>query len=98
MRKIEKMMIECVKYGKDMSLSNTIVKNDDKHTYVYLHGNLIFARNNETGKKMYSNCGWCTNVTKSRLNALGAGITQRNYVWYGADGTPWQNGSLSEVW
>lgn len=51
----------------------------------------------KNGKKMYSNGGWYSVTTKSRLNALGANVRQKNWEWYNGDGTPWVNGKLSDI-
>ena len=53
---------------------------------VELHGNLI-ARFDTDGLMLIWDCGWQTNTTKQRLNALlscftnEAGISQRQYQW-----------------
>ena len=47
---------------------------------LYLHDNCIAEwRNDEI---WITNAGWQTNVTKDRLNQLGANIYQRNFEWY----------------
>ena len=70
MRQIEKMMLSAVNNKRNFRLSNTEVYNKQNGVFVFLHGNLIFARID--GKDYYSNAGWNTNTTASRLRALGA--------------------------
>ena len=55
---------------------------------MYLHGNKIawFDKNHQL---WISNCGWQSNTTKERLNALpNVHIIQRNYHWY-LNGVVW---------
>lgn len=69
---------------REIKISNTEVKNKG----LYLFGNLI-ARHTEDGKIKISNCGWFTNTTKERLNALpNVSIVQRNKIWY-LNGEKW---------
>ena len=70
MRQIEKMMVQAVANKQNFKCSNTEVRNINGSVFVALHGNLIFASIN--GKKYYSNAGWNTVTTASRLRALGA--------------------------
>ena len=70
MREIEKKMVLAVANKQNFRLNNTEVRNINNNIFVTLHGNLIFARIN--GKDYYSNSGWNTRTTASRLRALGA--------------------------
>ena len=70
MREIEKKMLQAVNERKNFELSNTRVYNKNNGVFVFLHNNLIFARINN--KDYFSNCGWNTATTASRLRALGA--------------------------
>lgn len=70
MREIEKMMVNAVENKQNFKRSNTEVKNINGSVFVALHGNLIFA--SIDGKKYFSNAGWNTVTTASRLRALGA--------------------------
>ena len=70
MRKIEKMMVQAVANKKNFKCSNTEVRTINGAVFVALHGNLIYA--SIDGKKYYSNAGWNTVTTASRLRALGA--------------------------
>lgn len=97
MRTIEKKMLSALIERKDFSLNNTRVQcifyphpvdNTDyiiDRCEVYLHNNLI-ARV-EPDAVTINNCGWRSNTTKSRLNAIlhefcGAGISQTNFEWF----------------
>ena len=70
MRQIEKKMVQAVANRENFRLSNTEVYNKKNGVFVFLHGNLIFAKIN--GVQYYSNAGWNTRTTASRLRALGA--------------------------
>ena len=69
-------------------------------TILYLHGNAIAFRYNATeGTKkqlLITNCGWFSNTTKERLNALpNVHIQQKNFVWY-LNGKEW-NGQKIDI-
>lgn len=70
MREIEKKMVQAVNNKQNFRLSNTEVRTIANGVFVALHGNLIFARID--GENYYSNAGWNTRTTASRLRALGA--------------------------
>ena len=79
MRKIEGAMCEAVKRRTDWKSGNTEVKNTGNGLmFVYLHGNLIAMIRGTLCQ--FTLAGWNTNTTRSRLNALGCGISQRNYL------------------
>jgi len=103
MRKIERQMIQAIVDDKPhWSKDNTRVvlwdgNTDTTHpdhgrkTYrVYLHGHWIAEYTPSTMSLMINNCGYDTNTTKSRLNALinwvadptKNGIFQKNWNWY----------------
>lgn len=77
MRKIEKEMLSAVRNGFNMSKQNTVVTHRDGVTRVYLHRNLIYKR--VEGIEVFTLAGWNTVTTRSRLNALGVGVYQRNF-------------------
>ena len=88
MRKIEQQMQNAIRNRQNWSLSNTTVSYDeDGFTTVRLHGNRI-AEINPHGDLVLSSCGWQSNTTKSRLNAVldcflsGVRISQRNFEWF----------------
>jgi hypothetical protein len=56
---------------------------------IYLHDNLIGRYNHLTKSIWINSCGWQTNTTKSRINALldllpnkKYGIFQKNFDWF----------------
>ena len=87
MRKIEALMIQAVKNGRDWKSGNTSVHNSDHGIIVRLHGNKIAQVDHETHCVYVTDAGWQTTTTKSRLNALllglggRASISQKNFVW-----------------
>lgn len=84
MREIEKKMVAAIRNGKNFNGNNTQVESQSiGNSYVYLFGNLIYKV--IKGKAYFSLCGWNTNTTRSRLNALGVNVTTKN-------GTPIYNG------
>lgn len=88
MRKITTQMQSAVYYGENFKLSNTQVISDDNETSVLLHGNEIYKHDKKSGVKSYSSCGWESNTSKERLNALLVGnvhISQKAYTWYLVD-------------
>lgn len=92
MRKIEEQMNNAIKARRPFHCGNTIVKEGVFGSLdVELHGNTI-ATIYTDNTIVLDSCGWRTNTTKSRLNAilhgLGLnGITQRNHEWFLIDPT-----------
>jgi hypothetical protein len=93
MRKIEQEMIVAVEDNSNWSRSNTCVLSEDREYpgFILLYGNKImeFEIDPLTGKYtiMFNFCGWQTNTTKSRINAIlshfGLGyVFQKNYNLY----------------
>lgn len=87
MRKIEQQIIQAIKNNQDLKVANSQVINYTNSSDVFLHGNLI-ARIGETWMELFD-CGYQTNTTKSRLNALlqafgmdGEYIFQRKGQWF----------------
>ena len=88
MRKIESEMQAAIVERRDWHKDNTTVTVDSKgNTDVLLHGHRIATISNNGDLKL-SSCGWRTQVTKSRLNAIldcffhNLTISQRDFVWY----------------
>jgi len=84
-------------YGKTKELPNL---NNTYLTKLKYHNNTIAIKsvNKHTGiERLYiTNCGWFSNTTKERLNALpNVNIVQKNFVWY-LNGEEW-DGQLAEV-
>lgn len=94
MRKITQNVTNAFENGRAFSSGHDCVNTDGKTVSMFLHGNKIAERKN--GKLTITNCGWQTNVTKERLNALrGVHIQQKNFVWY-LNGVAW-DGSWIEI-
>ncbi len=81
MRQIEKRMCAAVRERRNWKESNTEVRRVEGGTGVYLHGNNI-ATFYDNGERFFSLAGWNTVTTRSRLNALGARVGQRNWEPY----------------
>ena len=70
--------------------SNTSVSYNESTncSSVYLHGHQIATFNHDTLALKLSSCGYETNTTKSRLNAIleevkyGCRVFQKNFVWF----------------
>lgn len=68
-RKIINNSIDAFLNGVPFSNSNTqVIVHDNNCIELVLHGNCIASKQN--GVLTISTCGWNTNVTKARLNAL----------------------------
>lgn len=81
MRNITTQSVIAFNQNQKFSSGNTMVAIGDGWTYLLLHGHTI-AGKNEQGFFIDS-CGWKTNTTKDRLNALnGVSIQQKNGEWY----------------
>jgi len=84
-------MNKAILNSQDWKSDNTevIYSPERDASYVMLHGNHI-ATINETSLELYT-CGYKTNTTKSRLNAIlkehgnDARIFQRNFEWFVVD-------------
>lgn len=91
MRKIELQMNQAINDCKDWKNDNTEVTYSSERdaSYVMLHGNHI-ATIGDTFIELYT-CGYQTNTTKSRLNAIlkvhgnEARIFQRDFEWFVID-------------
>lgn len=84
MRQITKEAVDAFLNGRYYKKSNMEVAGGN----MYLHDNKIawFDKNHQL---WISNCGWQSNTTKERLNALpNVHIIQRNYHWY-LNGVDW---------
>ena len=80
-------------YGESFRRDNTEVRVEDSTVSIYLFGNKIASRSIKSTETVVSNCGWFSNTTKERLNALpNVYIRQKDYTWYlngeQWDGTP----------
>jgi hypothetical protein len=97
MRLITKHAIEAFMDARQFKKQNMQVEVQPNVTILKLHGNPIAYRYNDPFNTLsISNCGWQTNTTKERLNAIpGVSIQQRNFEWY-LNGEKW-NGNLIDV-
>ena len=89
MRKIEREMIQAIIDNKDFSKANTRVEYEGTYFNVYLHGHKIAVYYPNSMHLHLNNCGYETNTTKSRLNALikhvlggTSGIYQHKFDWF----------------
>ena len=90
MRKIEREMNFAVSNKANWGKSNTqVVYNDSSNcSSIYLHGHQIATFCHETKAVKLSSCGYETNTTKSRLNAIldevkyGCKVFQKNWDWF----------------
>ena len=90
MRKIEKMMNFAISNKADWSSSNTRVEynNSTNCSSIYLHGHQIATFDHNLKAVKLSSCGYTTNTTKSRLNAIleevkyGCRVFQKQFNWF----------------
>ena len=90
MRKIERQMNFALSNKSNWAGSNTTVCYNDSSncSSVYLHGHQIATLCHETKAVKLSSCGYQTNTTKSRLNAIldevkyGCRVFQKNWNWF----------------
>ena len=90
MRKLERLMNMAITHKTDWSSSNTRVEynNLSNCSSIYLHGHQIATVDHNLKAVKLSSCGYTTNTTKSRLNAIldevkyGCKVFQRNFDWF----------------
>ena len=90
MRKIERQMNFAISNKGNWSSSNTQVSYNDSSncSSVYLHGHQIATFDHNLKAVKLSSCGYTTNTTKSRLNAIldevkyGCRVFQKNWNWF----------------
>ena len=94
MRKIEKQMVDAVLNKNDFMSGNTAVyfisanesgNINGSHSEVFLHNNHIadyWHNSKELAVNVKTLARWPTVTTKSRVRALGANVTTKNYVTY----------------
>ena len=90
MRKIEREMNFAVSNKANWGKSNTqVVYNDSSNcSSIYLHGHQIATFDHNLKAVKLSSCGYETNTTKSRLNAIldevkwGCKVFQKNFDWF----------------
>ena len=82
MRKVEKCVADAIVSKKSISVQNTVVAVDGDTANVYLHSNRIFSYDYKTKAMSWSDCGWHTKTTSSRINACFAAVkklAKKNY-------------------
>ena len=90
MRKIEREMNFAVSNKANWTKSNTGVSYNDSTncSSIYLHGHQIATVDHNLKAVKLDSCGYETNTTKSRLNALlsevktGCKVFQKNFDWF----------------
>jgi hypothetical protein len=97
MRKITSESVAAFLNAKKFNKSNMSVEVLPNVTVLKYQGNEIAYKYNDTKKTLsITNCGWFSNTTKERLNALpNVRIQQKNFVWY-LNGKEW-DGSLTDI-
>ena len=90
MRKVEKQMNFALSNKANWAGSNTQVNYNESTncSSVYLHGHQIATLDHNTKAIKLSSCGYETNTTKSRLNAIleevkyGCKVFQKQFNWF----------------
>ncbi len=90
MRKLEQQMNSALLNKRNWAGSNTTVTYNEltNCSSILLHGHQIATLDHHTNALKLSSCGYQTNTTKSRLNALlsefkyGCKVFQKNFDWY----------------
>lgn len=97
MRKITEESVNAFYNGEAFRKANMEIEVLPDVTIMKLHGNSIAYLYNDPQKTLsITNCGWESNTTKERLNALrGVNIYQKNYQWY-LNGELW-DGKLIDI-
>ena len=97
MRLITKQSTNAFLNGEAFNKSNMRVEVLPNVTILRYQGNAIAYKYNDPKQTIsITNCGWFSNTTKERLNALpSVSIVQKNFVWY-LNGKEW-NGNLTDI-
>ncbi len=97
MRKITTESTKAFLNAEPFKKANMEVKVEPNVTILLLHGNAIAYKYNDPKQTLsITNCGWESNTTKERLNALpNVNISQVNFVWY-LNGEKW-DGKLIDI-
>lgn len=97
MKAITQNAVNAFLSAQNFRSDNTIVEVKENVTVLKLHGNSIAFLYNDLERTLsVTNCGWFTNTTKERLNALpGVKIQQKKGVWY-LNGEEW-GGELIDI-
>ena len=97
MKKITKECVNAFLNAEKFNKSNMIIEVLPNVTIMKLHGNSIAYLYNDPNRTLsITNCGWFSNTTKERLNALpNVRIYQKNWEWY-LNGNKW-DGKLIDI-
>ena len=97
MRTITEKAVNAFLNAQKFKLSNTQVQVLENVTILLYQDNPIaYLYNNPKRTLSVQNCGWFSNTTKERLNALpNVRINQKNFVWY-LNGKEW-DGRLIDI-
>jgi len=97
MRTITQQAIQHFNNATRFNAANTAVEVLPNVTILKLHGNAIAYRYNDPQQTLsIINCGWFSNTTKERLNAIdGVSISQKNGKWF-LNGKEW-DGNLIDL-
>lgn len=97
MRKITSEAVNAFNSATPFNKQNMQIEVLPNVTVMKLHGNAIAYRYNDPLKTLsITNCGWESNTTKERLNAIeGVGISQKAGIWY-LNGKEW-DGELIDI-
>ncbi len=95
MRSITQESVQAFMNATPFKKSNMKVEVLDNVTILRLHGNAIAYLYNDPKRTLaMTNCGWFSNTTKERLNAIpGVCIKQKNFSWY-LNGSEWDGGLI----
>ena len=97
MRTITEQSTKAFLNAKKFNKQNMCVEVLPNVTILKLHGNAIAYKYNNPEKTLsITNCGWFSNTTKERLNALpNVRIQQKNFIWF-LNGVEW-NGNKIDI-
>jgi hypothetical protein len=97
MKKITSEAVSAFMDARPFKKSNMHIEVQPNVTVMRLYGNPIAYKYNDPERTLsISACGWLTNTTKERLNALpNVRIHQRNFQWY-LNGEQW-DGQLIDI-
>ena len=97
MRQITNDSINAFLNARKFNKQNMSVEVLPNVTILKLHGNSIAFRYNDPKRTLsITNCGWFSNTTKERLNALpNVNIYQKNFEWF-LNGKKW-DGELIDI-
>tara|TARA_R110000822_G_scaffold47219_1_gene125470 strand:- start:249 stop:542 length:294 start_codon:yes stop_codon:yes gene_type:complete len=95
MRTITEQSIKAFLNAKKFNKQNMTVEVLPNVTILKLHGNAIAYKYNNPKKTLsITNCGWFSNTTKERLNALpDVNIQQKNFIWF-LNGKEWDGNKI----